>query len=345
MMIEFTVAQIAELLVAEVVGNKNVRLTGVCKIEEGKDGELTFLANPKYTHYIYETKASAVIVKNDFEPEKPLQTTLIKVPDPYLAFAKLLDFYQKMKPRKKGISSKASIAPSAQIGNDVYIGDFVYVGENVVIEDNAQIHPHVCIEDYSCVGKNSVLYYGVKVYENCRIGNDCILHAGCVIGADGFGFAPAGETYMKIPQIGNVILEEGVEIGANTCIDRATMGSTIIRKNVKLDNLIQVAHNVEIGEGSACASQVGISGSTKIGKHCIFAGQVGVAGHITIGDHVMVGAQSGVPNSIADKQVVLGSPAIPFMDEKRLLIYRKKLPELYQQVARIETVLKNNEKK
>jgi UDP-3-O-[3-hydroxymyristoyl] glucosamine N-acyltransferase len=344
-MVKFTVLQIAELLAAEVVGNKDAELTGVCKIEEGKEGELTFLSNPKYTHYIYSTKASAVIVKNDFVPEKTVQTTLIKVPDPYLAFAKLLDFYQKMKPRKKGISPKASIASSAQIGNDVYIGDFVYIGEGVVIEDNAQIHPHACMEDFSHIGKNSVLYYGVKVYENCQIGNDCILHAGCVIGADGFGFAPAGETYMKIPQIGNVILEDGVEIGANTCIDRATMGSTIIRKNVKLDNLIQVAHNVEIGEGSACASQVGISGSTKIGKHCIFAGQVGVAGHITVGDHVTVGAQAGVPNSIADNQVVLGSPAIPFMEEKRLIIYRKKLPELYKQVARLEKILKNSEEK
>ena len=342
---KFTVAQIAELISAEVIGNKETILTGFCKIEEGKEGEFTFLANPKYTHYIYDTKASAVIVKNDFEPEKPLQTTLIKVADPYLAFAKLLDFYQKMKPRKKGISPKASIASSAQIGNDVYIGDFVYIGERVVIEDNTQIHPHVCIEDDSYIGKNSILYYGVKIYEGCRIGDECILHAGCVIGSDGFGFAPAGETYMKIPQIGNVILENGVEIGANTCIDRATMGSTIIRKNVKLDNLIQVAHNVEIGEGTACASQVGISGSTKIGKHCIFAGQVGVAGHITIGDHVTVGAQSGVSNSVADKQTVLGSPAIPFMEEKRLIIYRKKLPELYKQVAQIENILKNNEKK
>ena len=342
---KFTVAQIAELLAAEIVGDKEVALTGVCKIEEGKKGELTFLANPKYTHYIYDTEASAVIVKSDFVPEKPLQTTLIKVSDPYLAFATLLDFYQKMKPAKKGVSATASIASSAKIGNDVYIGDFVYIGEGVVIEDCARIYPHVCIEDQTYIGKNSVLYYGVKIYEGCRIGNDCILHAGCVIGADGFGFAPAGETYMKIPQIGNVILEDGVEIGANTCIDRATMGSTIVRKNVKLDNLIQVAHNVEIGEGSACASQVGISGSTKIGKHCILAGQVGVAGHITIGDQVMIGAQSGVSNSIEDKQVVLGSPAIPFMDEKKLIIYRKKLPELYKQVARIENILKSNEKK
>jgi len=345
MIMKFTVAQIAELIDAEIVGNKETILIGVCKIEEGKEGELTFLANPKYTHYIYNTKASAVIVKNDFEPEKPLQITLIKVPDPYLAFAKLLDFYQKMKPRKQGISPKASIASSAQIGNEVYIGDFVYIGENVVIEDNTQVYPHGCIEDGTYIGKNSILYYGVKVYENCRIGNERILHAGCVIGADGFGFAPAGETYIKIPQIGNVILEDQVEIGANTCIDRATLGSTIIRKNVKLDNLIQVAHNVEIGEGSACASQVGISGSTKIGKQCILAGQVGVAGHISIGDHVTIGAQSGVSNSVADKQTVLGSPAIPFMDEKKLIIYRKKLPELYKQVAQIENVLKTNEKK
>ncbi len=345
MTMKFTIAQIAALLSAEIVGNSEIELTGVCKIEEGKEGELTFLANPKYTHYIYDTKASAVIVKNDFIPEKPLQTTLIKVPDPYLAFAKLLDYYQTMKPRKTGISPKASIASSAQIGKNVYIGDFVYIGQNVVIEDNTRIYPHVCIEDYARIGKNSVLYYGVKVYEACRIGNECILHAGCVIGADGFGFAPVGEEYMKIPQIGNVIIEDCVEIGANTCIDRATMGSTIIRKSVKLDNLIQVAHNVEIGEGTGCASQVGISGSAKIGKHCILAGQVGVAGHLTIGDHVTIGAQSGVSNSIADQQVVLGSPAIPFMDEKKLIIYRKKLPELYKQVAEIEKIIDNKEKR
>lgn len=338
---EFTVAKIAELLSAEVIGNRDAVITTVCKIEEGFEGGLTFLANPKYTHYIYETKATAAIVNNDFVPEKPLSCTLIKVPNSYLAFASLLDFYNKMKSQKKGISAHACISETAKIGKDVYIGEFVSVGENVVIGDNVKLYPHVTLGDDVKVGDNTVLNSGVKIYAECVIGKDCIIHAGTVIGADGFGFAPQDGNFIKVPQIGNVVIEDNVEIGANSCIDRATMGSTYIRKNVKLDNLIQIAHNVEVGEGSAFAAQSGVSGSTKIGKNCILAGQVGVAGHIEIGDNVVVGAQSGVSHSVKGNQVVLGSPAIPFMEEKKLIIYRKKMPELFKQVEQIEKQLKN----
>lgn len=338
---EFKVAQIAQLLNAEVVGNQDAVITTVCKIEEGVEGGLTFLANPKYTHYIYETKATAAIIAADFVAEKSVPCTLIKVKDPYFAFAQLLDFYSKMKPVKKGVSPHAYIAETAKIGKDVYIGEFVSIGENVVVGDNTQLFPHVCLGDNVKVGSRTILNSGVKVYADCVIGDDCILHAGAVIGADGFGFAPKDGIFVKIPQIGNVVIGDNVEIGANTCIDRATMGSTRIGNNVKLDNLIQVAHNVEIGEGSAFAAQVGIAGSAKIGKHCIMGGKAGVVGHITVGDGTMVGPQSSVTHTLAPGQVVLGAPAIPANEEKRLIIYRKKLPELYQRVSELEKKLKN----
>ena len=254
---EFTVAKIAELLSAEVVGNRDAVITTVCKIEEGFEGGLTFLANPKYTHYIYETKATAAIVNNDFIPEKPVFCILIKVPDSYLAFASLLDFYNKMKSQKKGISKLACISESATIGKDVYIAEFVSVGDNVVVGDNVKLYPHVTLGDDVKVGENTVLNSGVKIYAECVIGKDCIIHAGTVIGADGFGFAPQDGNFVKVPQIGNVVIEDNVEIGANSCIDRATMGSTFIRKNVKLDNLIQIAHNVEVGEGKCLCCTIG----------------------------------------------------------------------------------------
>lgn len=334
---EFKVAQIAEMFSATVEGNPDVIINSVCKIEEGKPGGLTFLANPKYTHYIYETEASAVLVNNDFVAEKPVKATLIRTENAYLAVAKLMEVYQQMRKKKVGISERAYVSSSAKIGKNVYIAEFVSVGDNAVIGDNVQLYPQVCIGDNVRVGDGTTLHSGVKVYIDCVIGKECVIHAGSVIGADGFGFAKDNNgEFIKVPQIGNVVIEDNVEIGANTCIDRATMGSTFIRKNVKLDNLIQVAHNVEIGEGSAFASQVGISGSTKVGKHCILAGQVGVAGHITIGDGVIVGAQSGVTNSIEEKKVVLGSPAIPVMEEKKLIIYRKKLPQLFKQVNDLE---------
>lgn len=340
---EFKVAQIAGILQAEVVGDPNGVITTVCKIEEGVPGGLTFLANPKYTHYIYETRATAAIVNKTFQPERPVPCTLIKVDDSYVAFARLLDVYNKSKRKRPGVSPHACVAESAKIGENVYIGEFASIGENVVIGDNCQIFPHVCLGDDVKVGSDTVLNAGVKVYAECVIGSHCIIHAGAVIGADGFGFAPQNGDFIKVPQIGNVRIEDNVEIGANTCIDRSTMGSTLIHKNVKLDNLIQIAHNVEIGEGSAFAAQVGVAGSAKIGAHCIIAGQGAVAGHITVGDGVLVGGQSAVTHSIPGGKTVLGSPAIPVGEEKRLIIYRKKLPELYARVDAIEKKLSENE--
>jgi UDP-3-O-[3-hydroxymyristoyl] glucosamine N-acyltransferase len=329
---KFTGAQIAEIISASIEGNPNVAIHTICKIEEGVEGGLSFLANPKYTDFIYETKASAVIVNNDFVPEKPIQTTLIRAENSYLALAKLLEFYQQMKPKKLGIMPQACVAKTATIGENVYIGEFVSVGEYAKIEDNVHLYPHVYVGDGVKIGKNTILYSGVKVYSECEIGHDTIIHAGAVIGADGFGFAQQEGDYFKVPQVGNVIIGNHVEIGANTCIDRATLGSTKIHDHVKLDNLIQIAHNCEIGEGSGFASQVGVSGSTKIGKKCILAGQVGVAGHLKIGDNVIIGAQSGVPNNIPDNKIVLGSPAVNALEEKKLIIYRKKLPELFNQI-------------
>ncbi len=340
---EFKVAQIAGILQAEVVGDPNGVITTVCKIEEGVPGGLTFLANPKYTHYIYETRATAAIVNKTFQPERPVPCTLIKVDDSYVAFARLLDVYNQSKRTRPGVSPPVCVAESAKIGENVYIGEFASIGENVVIGDNCQIFPHVCLGDDVKVGSDTVLNAGVKVYAECVIGNHCIIHAGAVIGADGFGFAPQNGDFIKVPQIGNVRIEDNVEIGANTCIDRSTMGSTLIHKNVKLDNLIQIAHNVEIGEGSAFAAQVGVAGSAKIGAHCIIAGQGAVAGHITVGDGVLVGGQSAVTHSIPGGKTVLGSPAISVGEEKRLIIYRKKLPELYARVDAIEKKLSENE--
>lgn len=330
---KFLVSQIADLLAAEVVGDKNGVITTVCKIEEGVQGGLTFLSNPKYTSFIYETKATAAIVNKDFVPEKEVPCTLIKVENAYLAFAKLLNFYQEaqLQNQKTGISDKACIAASAKVGDNVYIAEFVSVGENVVIGNGVRLYPHTCLGDNVKVGDRTVLNAGVKVYADCIIGNDCIIHAGAVIGADGFGFAPQDGSFLKIPQIGNVVIGNNVEIGANTCIDRATMGSTTIEDNVKIDNLVQIAHNVVIGEGTGMAAQVGVAGSAKVGRHCILAGQAGVAGHITIDDEVVVGAQAGVSHSLK-RGYYLGNPAIPLTEERKLIVYRRKLPELFKDV-------------
>lgn len=332
---KYTVAQIAELLSAEIVGDPDAVITTVCKIEEGVSGGLTFLSNPKYTHYIYDTQATAAIVNSDFKPEHNVPCTLIKVDNSYFAFAKLLNFYRENQRPKIGISPKAHIAKTAKVGDNVYIGEFVSVGENAVIGNGTRLYPQVCVGDNVKIGHRTILYAGVKVYEECVIGDDCILHAGSVIGADGFGFANQEGEYLKIPQIGNVIIGNNVEIGANTCIDRAMMGSTHIDDNVKIDNLVQIAHNVSVGEGTAFAAQTGISGSVKIGKHCIFAGQVGIAGHITIADNTVIGAQSGVTHSLK-QGIYLGSPALPLTEERRLIVYRRKLPEIVQQLKDLQ---------
>ncbi|MCL2167742.1 MAG: UDP-3-O-(3-hydroxymyristoyl)glucosamine N-acyltransferase [Lentimicrobiaceae bacterium] len=339
----FTVSQIAEIISASIEGDPKATIHTICKIEEGIEGGLSFLANPKYTDFIYKTKATAVIVANDFVPEKKISATLIRTENPYLALAKLLETYQQMKPKKTGIASQSCIAKTATLGKNVYIGEFVSVGENVVIEDNVQLYPHVCLGDNAKIGKNSILYSGVKLYADCEIGHDTIIHAGAVIGADGFGFAQQDGDYVKVPQIGNVIIGNFVEIGANTCIDRATLGSTKIHDFVKLDNLIQIAHNCEVGEGSAFAAQSGMSGSTKIGKKAIVAGQVGIIGHLKIGDNVIIGAQSGVTNHVPDNKIVLGTPAISAIEEKKLIIYRKKLPELFNQINLLEKHQKKSE--
>ena len=326
---EFSAKQIAEFIQGEIIGDENATVHTFAKIEEGMPGAISFLSNPKYTPYIYETQSSIVLVNKDFVPEHEIQATLIKVDNAYESLAKLLNLYEMSKPKKQGIDSLAYIAPSAKIGENVYIGAFAYIGENAVIGDNTQIYPHTFVGDGVKIGNGCLLYSNVNVYHDCRIGNNCILHAGCVIGADGFGFAPSSEGYEKIPQIGIAIIEDDVEIGANTCVDRATMGATVIHKGVKLDNLIQIAHNVEVGSHTVMASQVGIAGSTKVGEWCMFGGQVGLAGHIKVGDKVGIGAQAGVPGNIKSNEKIMGTPAINAKNFMKSSAVYKKLPEMY----------------
>lgn len=330
---EFSAKQIAEYIHGTIIGDENATVHTFAKIEEGIAGALSFLSNPKYTHYIYNTQSSIVLVNKDFEPEHEIKATLIKVDNAYESLAKLMMLYEASLPKKQGIDPLASVATNAKIGNNVYIGAFACIEEGAEIGDNTYIHPHVTVGCNAKVGANTILYPNVTIYHDCRVGNNCILHAGSVIGADGFGFAPTENGYEKIPQIGIAILEDDVEIGANTCIDRATMGATIIRKGVKLDNLIQIAHNVEVGSHTVMASQVGIAGSTKIGERCTFAGQVGVAGHITIGDHVTVGAQSGIPGNTKSGTTLMGYPAIDPKQFARSAVIYKKLPDMYTELG------------
>jgi UDP-3-O-[3-hydroxymyristoyl] glucosamine N-acyltransferase len=340
---QFSASQIAGMLSGEVVGNAEVTVSSLAKIEEGKPGTLTFLSNPKYTEYIYSTGASVAIVAADFSPEKtlPAQLTLIKVADPYACFAKLLEAYNQLRQPQAGISKLAHLSASAVVADEVYLGEFVSVGERVSIGKGCKIYPQVYIGDGVQIGDGTTVYPGVRIYADCVVGNHCTLHSGVVIGADGFGFAPNAENnYAKVPQIGNVIIEDHVEIGANTAIDRATLGSTIIRKGVKLDNLIQVAHNVEIGENTVIAAQTGIAGSTKIGRDCMIGGQVGIVGHITIADGTKIAAQSGIAHSIKDPgTIVQGSPAFAIMDYKKSYIGFMKLPELMKQLDAINKKL------
>ena len=326
---EFSAKQIAEFIQGTIVGDENATVHTFAKIEEGIPGAISFLSNPKYTHYIYDTQSSIVLVNKDFEPEKEIKATLIKVDNAYESLAKLLNLYEMSKPKKTGVDPLAYIAPTAKIGENVYIAPFACVGDNAEIGDNTSLHPHATVGSGAKVGSNCILYPHVTVYHDCRVGNNCILHAGSVVGADGFGFAPSPEGYEKIPQIGIAILEDNVEIGANTCIDRATMGATIIRKGVKLDNLIQIAHNVEVGSNTVMASQVGVAGSTKIGEWCMLGGQVGVAGHITIGNKVNMGAQSGVHGSIKDGEALIGTPPIGLKNYFKSSAVFKKLPDMY----------------
>ena len=336
---EFSAKQIAEFIQGTIVGDENATVHTFAKIEEGMPGAISFLSNPKYTHYIYDTQSSIVLVNKDFEPEKEIKATLIKVDNAYESLAKLLNLYEMSKPKKTGIDPLAYIAPTAKIGQNVYIAPFACVGDNAEIGDNTSLHPHATVGSGAKVGCNCILYPHVTVYHDCRVGNNCILHAGSVVGADGFGFAPAPEGYEKIPQIGIAILEDNVEIGANTCIDRATMGATVIRKGVKLDNLIQIAHNVEVGSHTVMASQVGVAGSTKIGEWCMFGGQVGVAGHITVGNKVNMGAQSGVNGSVKDGKALIGTPPIEFKNYFKSSAVFKKLPDMYLELASLKKEL------
>ena len=338
---KFYIKQIASLLGGTIEGDDNLEIWKLCKIEEGETGGLSFLANAKYTNYIYETNASAVIVSNDFVPEHPVKTTLLRVADPYLAFANLLKAYNEIQLNKKGVDPLAFVSTSATIGKDCYIGPFAFIGENAKIGDNAKIYPHTYVGDNVQVGDNTTLFAGVRLYHSVVVGSRCILHAGAVIGADGFGFAPTADgSYQKIDQIGNVVIEDDVEIGANTTIDRATLGSTVIHKGVKIDNLCQIAHNVVVGQNTAMASQSGIAGSGKVGKHCIIAGQVGIVGHIEVGDNVTIAAQSGVTRSFPSNVTILGSPATDANKQRKTYIYERNLEQLYKRVDELEKKLK-----
>ncbi len=344
---EFTAEQIAGLLGGTIEGNAQAKVSDMAKIEEGREGTITFLANPKYEAFIYTTKASIALVNNSFVAEKtiPETLTLIRVEDAYQALTTLLGFYDQASNQKTGIEQPSFISESSTLGENCYVGAFAYIGENVTIGANVKIYPHVYIGDGVTVGDNSTLFSGAKVYHNCKIGTACTIHSGVIIGSDGFGFAPsAANDYKKVPQIGNVVLEDFVEIGSNSTIDRATMGSTVIKKGVKLDNLIQIAHNVEIGENTVIAAQTGVAGSTKIGKNTMIGGQVGIGGHITIADEVKIAGQSGVGSSVVQKGKVLqGTPAIAMSDSLRCSVLYRSLPKMRAQIIKIENQLKNEE--
>jgi UDP-3-O-[3-hydroxymyristoyl] glucosamine N-acyltransferase len=343
---EFTAKQIADYLKGSIEGNPKETVHDISRIEEGREGTLSFLANPKYEKYLYETNASIVLINRDLKLEHKVRSTLIRVDNAYQAFAALLNLYSSTLPQKKGIDSQSYIHESAQVGNECYIGAFAFIGEKAVIGNNVKIYPQAYIGDRAKIGDNTTIYPGVKIYNDCLIGRNCIVHASTVIGSDGFGFAPGTGTYQKIPQMGNVILEDDVEIGSNVSIDRATIGSTIIHKGTKLDNLIQIAHNVEVGENTVIVAQSGIAGSTKVGKNVMIAAQAGIVGHITIADDVKIGAQSGLTHSISNQgEILLGSPAYNIRETKKSMIIIKKLPELYNKIIEMEKetkALRNN---
>lgn len=345
---EFSAEQIASILQGEIVGNKSVVVSGLAKIEEGVEGALSFLSNPKYEEFIYTTKSSICIVNNSFEPSKSIPTslTLIKVEDAYACFAKLLEVYSSLNKKEPEIEQPSFIHTTAEISEGLFLGAFSYIGKNSKIGKNVTIHPNVVIGEGVKIGENTTIHPGVSIYQDCIIGENCIIHAGTVIGADGFGFAPneQGE-FQKVPQIGNVIIEDFVEIGANCSIDRATMGSTIIRRGVKIDNLCQIAHNVEIGKNSAMAAQVGIAGSAKIGERVMIGGQAGISGHLHIADDTKIVAQSGIPSTVKKAQTLMGSPGIPIEDYKKSYFGFRKLPYILNKLAEIENQLKDLIKK
>jgi UDP-3-O-[3-hydroxymyristoyl] glucosamine N-acyltransferase len=344
---EFTASVIAGFLKGEIEGNPEVSVNTIAKIEEGHEGALSFLANPKYEHYIYTTDSSIVLVNKTFVPSEKVKATLIRVDNAYESFAALLRLVDQARPRKKGIHASAVIESSAKVGSDAYIGPHAYIGENCQIGDGCSVYPNVYIGDNTKVGNNCVLYPGVTVYHECVLGEGCIIHAGSVIGSDGFGFAPQSDSeYMKIPQLGNVVLEDNVEIGANVTIDRATMGSTIIHKGVKLDNLIQIGHNVEVGDNTVMAAQSGISGSTKLGKNCMVGGQVGFAGHIKIANGTKIGAQAGILGEIKEENTaIIGSPAFDIRQFMKSTVLFKRLPDLKDKIDTLEKEVEALKKK
>jgi UDP-3-O-[3-hydroxymyristoyl] glucosamine N-acyltransferase len=339
---KFTAEQIAGILEGEVVGDPNASVHKLSKIEEGTIGSLTFLANPKYNNYIYSTQATITIVSKTFEPEQELATTLIKVEDAYKSFSKLLEYYNQVKLMKSGIEQPSVISEEVVYGENLYLGSFCYIGKNVTLGNNVKIYPNSFVGDNVTIGDNTILFAGVRVYSETVIGKNCTIHSGSIIGSDGFGFAPTEDgTYSKVPQIGNVILEDNVDVGACTTIDRATLGSTIIRKGVKLDNQIQIAHNVEIGENTVIAAQTGVAGSTKIGKNCMIGGQVGISGHLIIGDGVKVQAQSGIGKNVKDGEVLQGSPAFNYSDYSKSYVHFKNFPKI---VSELDELKKDNKK-
>ena len=334
---EFTARQIAEMIDGRVEGNENAAVNSFAKIEEGREGAISFLSNPKYTHYLYDTRSTIVLVNEGLELERPVSATLIRVKNAYEAVARLLQFYDSMKPRKTGVDPLASVSPSATIGKDVYIGAFACIGDGVVIGDGCQVYPHVVIGDGVKLGESCLLYPHVTIYQGCRLGSHVTIHAGSVIGADGFGFAPNTEGYNKIPQIGIVVIEDNVEIGANTCVDRSTMGQTVIHKGVKLDNLIQVAHNCEIGENTVMSAQVGMAGSTKIGAWCMVGGQAGFAGHIHVADKTFVGAQCGViSDTKGNGEELIGSPAMNPREFFKAVAYWKRMGDMSKELRELK---------
>lgn len=337
---KFSAEQIAGILEGQIEGNPNIEVSNIAKIEEATSNDLTFLANPKYVNFIYSSQAGIVIVNHDFVPEREIKTTLIRVQDAYKAFSKLLEFYNQVKLMKNGIEKNTYIHDDAIYGDDFYLGHFSSIGKKVKIGNNVKIYPNCTIGDNVTIGDHTIIFAGVRIYSETNIGENCVLHAGTIIGSDGFGFVPTEDgSFKKVPQIGNVIIENDVEIGACTTIDRATLGSTIIRKGVKLDNQIQIAHNVEIGENTVIASQTGIAGSTKIGKNCMIGGQVGIVGHITIGNNVKIQAQSGIGKSLKDNEVVQGSPAFNYSDFSKSFVYFKNLPKLANDIENIKKKL------
>ena len=340
---KFTAAQIAVILEGEVEGNPEIEVSKLSKIEEGEPESLSFLANPKYTQFIYTTKASIVIVNKIFKAEKKINSTLIRVEDAYKSFSKLLEYYNQVKMNKTGVESPVFISKSAIYGENIYIGAFAYLGENIKIGNNTKIYPNVYIGDNVTIGDNVILFSGAKIYSDTVIGDNCVIHSSAILGADGFGFAPneQGE-FIKVPQTGNVIIEDNVDVGAATSIDRATLGSTIIRKGVKLDNHIQIAHNVEIGQNTVIAAQTGIAGSTKIGENCMIGGQVGIVGHITIGNNVKIQAQSGIGRNVKDNETLQGSPALSYSDYNKSYVHFKNLPKTMNRINILEKTITND---